>query len=63
MIQPKQHHNSLDLFKSTTKPDKQRITITIDKHHLKAIKHEAKNAKTSSSNLIGLAVASYVESV
>lgn len=49
--------------KSTTRPEKDRITITIDKHYLKAIKHEAKNARTSSSNLIGLAIAAYVESV
>lgn len=53
----------MKIRKSTTRPEKDRITITIDKHYLKAIKHEAKNARTSSSNLIGLAVAAYVESV
>jgi hypothetical protein len=63
MTNSKQYDYTTNLIKSTTKPEKQRITITIDKHHLKAIKHEAKNARTSSSNLIGLAVATYVESV
>jgi hypothetical protein len=63
MINSKQHDCTLNVIKSTRKPEKQRITITIDKHHLKAIKHEAKQAKTSSSSLIGLAVATYVESI
>jgi hypothetical protein len=63
MINSKQHDYTTNLIKSATKPEKQRITITIDKHHLRAIKHEAKKAQTSSSSLIGLAVATYVEAI
>ena len=53
----------MKIAKSTHKPQKDRLTISIDRHHLKAVKHEAAAVNTSLANIIRTAVATYVEGI